>query len=160
MDFPRFFGQLTPLDNASDIFSHPEPRQAANGETVTKRPAQMKPIGHPMNIKTTFFRLRIYLSSRHKFICGFPRWETIPKLTRVHKTLFPIFSRREFNWARLFLELCEFFYCPDSTVQIDRLCKFLLFWRLIQFYLFCGLRSYALFYTAFISTWNTRCAKN
>ena len=57
MDFPRFLGQLTPLDNASDIFSHPEPRQAANGETVTKRPAQMKPIGQPMNIKTTFFRL-------------------------------------------------------------------------------------------------------
>ena len=85
--------------------------------------------------------------------------KTIPKLTRVHKTLFPIFSRRKVNLARLFLELCEFFYCPDSTVQIDRLCKFLIFWRLIQFYLFCGLRSYAFYYTALISTWNTKYPK-
>ena len=94
MDLPRFLGQLTPLDNASDIFSHPEPRQAANGETVTKRPAQMKPIGQPMNIKTTFFVYEFTYPPITRLSADFQLEKTIPKLTRVHKTLFPIFSRR------------------------------------------------------------------
>ena len=54
IDFPSPFGHSTPFHNASAILSHPDPRQAENGETVTKIPAQKKATGHPMKIKRTF----------------------------------------------------------------------------------------------------------
>ena len=54
IDFPSPFGHSTPFHSASAILSHPEPRQAENGETVTKIPAQKKATGHPMKIKRTF----------------------------------------------------------------------------------------------------------